>query len=101
MVVGKVVAHLCLTLIIKELKFSVEHDRMVTILNNQTINIIFSVVFWRQGFKHPTKNEYMGWFAQIYNKCGGRTFLLLWRVFFLVLNVFGIGFVDLLSKINK
>ena len=31
MVVGKVVAHLCLTLIIKELlKFSVEHDRVVT-----------------------------------------------------------------------
>jgi hypothetical protein len=29
-VVGKVVAHLCLTLIIKELKFNVEHDRVVT-----------------------------------------------------------------------
>ena len=36
MVVGKVVAHLCLTLIIKELEFSVEHDRVVTTLN--TIN---------------------------------------------------------------
>ena len=33
MVVGKVVAHLCLTLIIKELKFSVEHDMVVTTLN--------------------------------------------------------------------
>jgi hypothetical protein len=34
MVVTKVVAHLiCLTLIIKELKFSVEHDRVVTTLN--------------------------------------------------------------------
>jgi hypothetical protein len=33
MVVGKVVAHLCLTLIIIELKFSVEHDRVVTTLN--------------------------------------------------------------------
>jgi ribose 5-phosphate isomerase len=33
MVVGKVVAHLCLTLIIKELKFSVEHDRVITTLN--------------------------------------------------------------------
>jgi hypothetical protein len=32
-VVGKLVAHLCLTLIIKELKFSVEHDRVVTTLN--------------------------------------------------------------------
>jgi len=32
MVVGKVVAHLCLTLIIKELKFSVEHDMVVTTL---------------------------------------------------------------------
>jgi hypothetical protein len=33
MVVGKVVVHLLLTLIIKELKFSVEHDRVVTTLN--------------------------------------------------------------------
>ena len=33
MVVGKVVAHLCLTLIIKELKFSVEYDMVVTTLN--------------------------------------------------------------------
>jgi hypothetical protein len=34
MVVGKVVVmHLCLTLIMKELKFSVEHDRVVTTLN--------------------------------------------------------------------
>ena len=32
MVVRKVVAHLCLTLIIKEWKFSVEHDRVVTTL---------------------------------------------------------------------
>ena len=32
-VVGKLVAHLCLTLIIEELKMSVEHDRMVTTLN--------------------------------------------------------------------
>jgi hypothetical protein len=38
MVAGKVVAHLCLTLIII-LKFSVEHDRVVT-----TLNIIFSEV---------------------------------------------------------
>jgi hypothetical protein len=33
MVVGKVVAHLYLTPIMKELKFSVEHDRVVTTLN--------------------------------------------------------------------
>jgi hypothetical protein len=32
-VVGKVVTHLCLTLLIKELKFSVEHDRVITTLN--------------------------------------------------------------------
>jgi hypothetical protein len=32
-VVGKVVAHLCLTLIIKKLKSHVEHDRVVTTLN--------------------------------------------------------------------
>ena len=39
MAVGKVVAHLCLTLIIKELKVSVVQDRVVT-----TLNIIFGVV---------------------------------------------------------
>ena len=33
MAVGKVAAHLCLILIIKELKNSVEQDRVVTILN--------------------------------------------------------------------
>jgi hypothetical protein len=33
MVVGKMVAHLCPALIIKELKFNVEHDRVVTTLN--------------------------------------------------------------------
>jgi hypothetical protein len=33
MVVGKVVAHSCLTLIIKELKLSVKHDRVVTTIN--------------------------------------------------------------------
>ena len=33
MVVGLVAVHLCLTLIIKELKFYVEHDRVVTTLN--------------------------------------------------------------------
>jgi hypothetical protein len=31
--IGKVVAHLCLTLIIKGLKISVEQDRVVTPLN--------------------------------------------------------------------
>jgi hypothetical protein len=33
MAIGKVVAHLCLTLIIKELKISVEQDKVVTTLN--------------------------------------------------------------------
>ena len=33
MVVGKVVVHLCLTLNIKELKFSFELDRVVMTLN--------------------------------------------------------------------
>jgi hypothetical protein len=32
-IVGKVAAHLCLTLIIKELKISVGQDRVVTTLN--------------------------------------------------------------------
>ena len=33
MAIRKVAAHLCLTLIINELKISVEHDRVVTTLN--------------------------------------------------------------------
>ena len=37
--VGKVASHLCLSLIIKELRIRVEHDKVVT-----TLNIIFSVV---------------------------------------------------------
>jgi hypothetical protein len=31
--IGKVAAHLCLTLIIKELKISAEHDKVVKTLN--------------------------------------------------------------------
>ena len=43
--VGKVVAHLCLTLIVKELKISVDQCRVVTILKyKQTLNIIFRLV---------------------------------------------------------
>ena len=26
-----------------------------------------TLVPWRQGFRHPTRNEYMGWFARISN----------------------------------
>ena len=37
--VGKVAAHLCLTLVVEELKISVEHGRVVT-----TLNIILCVV---------------------------------------------------------
>jgi hypothetical protein len=45
--VGKVVAHLCLTLMIKELKINGEHDRGGNNTKyNQTLNIIFSVVFY-------------------------------------------------------
>ena len=33
MAIGKVAAHSCLTLITKELKISVKHDRVVTTLN--------------------------------------------------------------------
>ena len=36
-------AHLWLTLIIKELKISVEHSRLVNTKPNQTLNIVFSV----------------------------------------------------------
>jgi hypothetical protein len=50
MVVGKMVAHLCLTLIII-LKFSIEHDRLVT-----TLNIIFSVVILNIIFSVVTLN---------------------------------------------
>ena len=43
--VGKVAAHLCLTLVVKALKISVEHGRVVTTLNT----IIFCVVSWLLG----------------------------------------------------
>ena len=39
MAIGKVAAHLCLALIVKELKINVAHGRVVT-----TLNIIFCVV---------------------------------------------------------
>ena len=39
MAIGKAVAHLCLALLIRELKINVEHNRVVITL----INIIFSV----------------------------------------------------------
>jgi hypothetical protein len=44
--VGKAAAHLCLTLIIKGLKISVEQDRVVTTNTkyDQTLDIIFSVL---------------------------------------------------------
>ena len=42
-VVGKVGAHLCLTLIIKELKISVEHDRVVTTLIIIKINTKYHI----------------------------------------------------------
>ena len=38
-VVGKVAAHLCLVMIVKELKINVEHGRVVT-----TLNILFNVI---------------------------------------------------------
>jgi hypothetical protein len=43
MVVGKVVAHLCLTLIIKELKFSVQHDRVETTKHEIQSNTKFHI----------------------------------------------------------
>jgi len=43
--IGKVAPHFSLTLIVKELKISVEQGRVVTTLKyNQTLNILFSVV---------------------------------------------------------
>ena len=48
MVIGKVATHLCLTLIIKELKISVELDRVVT-----TLNFIFSVALCVDYIDHP------------------------------------------------
>jgi len=43
--VWKVFAHLCLTLIVKKLKISIEQGRVVTTLKyNQTVSIFFSVV---------------------------------------------------------
>jgi hypothetical protein len=51
--VGKVVAHLCLTIMIKELKINGEHDRGGNNTNyNQTLNILFSVVFFIRPLGH-------------------------------------------------
>jgi hypothetical protein len=50
MVVGEVVAHLCLTLIIKEVKFSVEHDRVVTTLNTIKHEISYLVYLKSDNF---------------------------------------------------
>jgi hypothetical protein len=47
--IGKVTAQLCLTLLSKELKINVDHDRMVT-----TLNMIFCVVC-RNCFKKKTQ----------------------------------------------
>ena len=48
MTVEKVASHLCLTLAIKELKISVEHDRVVTTLDIiKHLNILFSVLIMR------------------------------------------------------
>jgi hypothetical protein len=41
---GKVGARLCLTLIVNELKISVEHCRVITTKCYQTLNIIYCVV---------------------------------------------------------
>ena len=46
--VGKVAAHLCLTLIIKELRISVDHIRVVTTKYNQTLNILWVWVLIRE-----------------------------------------------------
>jgi hypothetical protein len=51
--VGKVTAHLCLTLIVKELKISVEHGRVVT-----TLNIIKQHIYIAQGFNNGI-NDYV------------------------------------------
>jgi hypothetical protein len=44
-VIGKVATHLCLRLIVKELKISVEHGRVV-----RTLNIIFCVVTYLHSY---------------------------------------------------
>ena len=49
MAVGKVAAHLCLTLIVKQLNISVEQGRVVTTLNIIKLNIIFSVMVRPRG----------------------------------------------------
>jgi hypothetical protein len=48
--VGKVAAHLCLTLIVKELRIIVEQGRVVT-----TLNILFSVVYKMIRLGEPIK----------------------------------------------
>ena len=53
--IGKVATHLCLTLIIKELKISVEQGRVY----NQTLSILFDVVLvtLHMRFTNSTKQD--------------------------------------------
>ena len=63
MAIGKVAAHLCLTLLIEELKINVELDRVVinNTKYNQTLNTIFSVSNIYQGLAKYISANY-GWF---------------------------------------
>jgi hypothetical protein len=36
-----------------------------------------TLVSWRQGFKHPTRNEYIGWFSEIVQRLSQDTFKIM------------------------
>ena len=67
MAVWKVATHFCLTLIIKELKISVEQGRVVTTLNIiNTLNILFGVVVLpRHAFPRDMQKKIMAQFLDV------------------------------------
>ena len=75
MAVGKVAAHLCLTLIVKELKISVEHARVLTILN-----IIFCVVFLDGVINSFVFTYYLGYYVWLDKWAWYSIFVLGWML---------------------
>ena len=62
-IIREVVAHSCLTLIVKELKISVEHARVVITKYNQTLNFIFCVVFLDGVINYCVFTYYLGYYV--------------------------------------
>jgi hypothetical protein len=54
----------CLNFDLSELHYTQEF-KLPSPTNTRWGEPTYTLVSWMQGFRHPTRNEYMGWFAQI------------------------------------